>query len=662
MMNINGRNKFTRKTLLVIIVISLLSFLSLSNIKVQSSSSPPITTIIAPNYIKQELSTPSELESFLDSIIPNQLENYNISGATFSMVKDGSVFLEKGYGYANAYYETPVDANETLFRIGSVSKTFTSVAVLQLVEDGLLDLDIDVNEYLSAFKIPETFEESITLRHLLTHCAGFEESTFPVILGSYSYLEDFETILSEGIPDRVRPPNTTSAYSNYGFALAGYIVQEISGSNFESYIQDEILTPLGMNSTTFQQPLPSTLSSHMSTGYDENMNPGYFEYISIPPAGSASSTASDMAKFMQTLLNKGSLGLNRILENDTVEMMLSTQFITYENLPGLGLGIYEFDLSDQRIIGHGGDTVFFHSRMILLPELDIGIFASYNSRGGSIARTLLFSELIEEYFPPTIGNIEPMNGYKNRAKKFEGFYVTTRRVYSDKLMFSEKDFIDESFTINAKKGHLIIEGISLEFVEVEPNYFVESTGEYYLKIAFIEDYKGRISHLYTNFVGPVIALERTHPLYYGSEIQTGMVAAFLLIMFVSLAYWGIKGIIDVYKKREKKARIQRFAKWSYLLNFSLAAIISIFTALKVNSDIMLEYEIVRVFNGFLILPFLYLLATINTIVFTWFAWTGIKDDMRKPYWTLSGRIHYSILALLSIVLIGIFNSWHLFIF
>ncbi|MHA1552704.1 MAG: serine hydrolase domain-containing protein, partial [Candidatus Heimdallarchaeaceae archaeon] len=447
------------------------------------STSDPI--IISPIYLKQELTTPTELETFLDSIIPNQLENYTVAGVTFSMVKDGSVFLEKGYGYANYPSQIPVVANETLFRIGSISKTFTSVAVLQLVEDELLDLDADINDYLTAFKIPETYDESITLRHLLTHTAGFERATFRTILSSSYSMEPLEAILAEGIPDRVRTPGTISAYSNYGFALAGYIVQEISGKNFETYIQDEILTPLGMNSTTFLQPVPVSLSSQMSAGHVGNNFPSYFEYISIPPAGSCSSTASDMSKFMMTLLNNGTFDGSRILENATVELMLSKQFTTHENLGSIGLGVYEFDVSDQHIIGHGGDTGFFHSRMILLPGLNIGIFASYNSASGSIPRSLLFNEIIEEYFPHPVEVIEPMQGYKNRARKFEGLYVSARRVYSDKTTVDERDYISDSFSFTAEKGFLTVSGMggAIKFVEVEHNYFVESTGDYYFKIA-----------------------------------------------------------------------------------------------------------------------------------------------------------------------------------
>ena len=660
---INKRHSFQKQIIIVLVALLLTPFFTSSNTVIDSTfHANGLKTNLAEDT-SQELPTPTELETFLDQIISEQFDNYSLAGVTFSMVKDGSVFLEKGYGYANYVTQTPVVANETIFRIGSISKTFTSIAVLQLVEDELLDLDTDINDYLTAFKIPETYDESITLRHLLTHTAGFERSTLRTILSSSSLMEPLETILAEEIPDRVRSPGKISAYSNYGFALAGYIVQEISGQNFETYIQDEILTPLGMNSTTFLQPLPVSLYSQMSAGHILNNVPAYFEYISIPPAGSCSSTASDMSKFMMTLLNNGTFDGSRILENASVELMLSKQFTTHENLASIGLGVYEFDVSDQHIIGHGGDTRFFHSRMILLPELSIGIFASYNNDGGSIARSLLFNEIIEEYFPYPVEAIEPMEGYKNRARKFEGLYVSSRRVYSDKPTVDERDYLSDSLSITAEKGMLVMGGIgNVKFVEVEPNYFVESTGEYYLEIAFIEDNKGRITHFYTNFVAPIIAYERTHPLYFESEFKTILVVVILILMFISLAYWGTKGLVRVYKKKEESPSIQRAARWSFLGNLIFGTIILVITAVKLNSDLLLVSEMVTAFKGLLVFPFLFIISIIITIVFAWFSWTGFKNKVMKPYWKLAGRIHYSILVALSIILIGIFTSWNFFAF
>ncbi|MHA2308350.1 MAG: serine hydrolase domain-containing protein, partial [Candidatus Heimdallarchaeaceae archaeon] len=173
-----------------------------------------------------------DLEDFCNSFILDQLDENDIPGMSISVVQDGELFFTRGYGYYDRWLLESVDPNGTLFRIGSISKTFNAIAVLQLVEDGLLNLDTDVNEYLTEFKIPETYTEAITLRHLLTHSAGFEESRFAVIVDSPFYLEPLEETLKNGIPERVRPPGELTAYSNYGTALAGYIVQLKTGKDF----------------------------------------------------------------------------------------------------------------------------------------------------------------------------------------------------------------------------------------------------------------------------------------------------------------------------------------------------------------------------------------------------------------------------------------------
>ncbi|MCK4973141.1 MAG: serine hydrolase, partial [Candidatus Heimdallarchaeota archaeon] len=156
------------------------------------------------------------LEDYINSEIGQELQDYGISGVTVSVVQDGEMTFAKGYGYSDYAYSYPVVAEETLFRIGSISKTFTAVAAMQLVELGLLNLDVDINTYLTVFKIPDTFTEPITLRHLLTHTAGFEVSTSAVLHESYEAMLPLEQELITYMPDRVRPPGELTGYSNYG--------------------------------------------------------------------------------------------------------------------------------------------------------------------------------------------------------------------------------------------------------------------------------------------------------------------------------------------------------------------------------------------------------------------------------------------------------------
>ncbi len=600
----------------------------------------------------------SLVEELFDDLIPTQLEERNIVGATASFVKGGELIFSKGYGLSNKLISKPVNGNETLFRIGSVSKTFTAVAVLQLVEDGLLDLDVDVNNYLTDFEIPETYSNPITIRHLLTHTAGFEETPYPVIYSSILEVDDIEDILATGMPDRVHPPGEIVAYSNYGLTLAGYLVEIMTRKHFADYVDEEICIPLGMNSTTFMQPLPLDLHVEMSEGYDSNEDAGFFEFISVYPAGSCSSTAIDMSKFMLMLLNNGIYNGTRILENSTIEIMLGANFVSHEKMQGVGLGVYDMDANGYNVVGHGGDTIFFHSKMFLMPDYDLGVFVSYNSRNGVYATAELFYKFMETFFPFDDIEITPLKNYKRRVNRFEGFYVTTRRTYSDKPQIEEKEWLSDGFYLKAKHGHLVIEGVSgIDFVEVEPLFFRESSGNFSYSIAFFEDEKGRITHLISDLFGGILAFEKTHILYFRSELHTSTIIVIAVLMLFSLAFWGVKGINRVVKKKEKDPKMNRIARWLAFANFSLLGIIVIIMQMKINNDIILEIETNKVFGGLLVFPYLFIISTIGLMVFAGYAWSGFKDVKRRPYWTTPHRIHYSMFALLSLAIVGLLAYW-----
>src|SRR6476469_10212922 len=192
-------------------------------------AAPPLQASPAPELTK------ADFETLLDALIPSQLRNRNVAGAVVSVVKDGQVLFQKGYGYADVEEKKPVLPDQTLFRPGSISKLFTATAVMQLVEQGKLDLDRDVNDYLD-FRIPPAFGKPITLRNCMTHTAGFEEVGKNLFSDDSVHILSNETFVKEWTPERIYPPGQVPAYSNYATALAGYIVQRVSGEPFEAYI------------------------------------------------------------------------------------------------------------------------------------------------------------------------------------------------------------------------------------------------------------------------------------------------------------------------------------------------------------------------------------------------------------------------------------------
>ncbi|NHJ49148.1 MAG: beta-lactamase family protein [Asgard group archaeon] len=626
---------------------------------------------ITESYTAQDIDNVTELESFLDGFIPNQLEQHSVPGMTLSIVKDNELLFAKGYGNRTETPSVnPVIANQTLFRIGSVSKLFTAVAVLQLVENSTLNLDTDVNNYFTAFQIPDTFEEPITLRHLLTHTPGFEEKAYPSIFSSQLGIPSLEEFCIEILPDRVHSPGTITSYSNYGFTLMGYIIEQVSGKTFEDYIEDEIFFPLGMNSSTFKEPLPTVhMLTNMSTGFFESGYPGFFEYLSVVPAGSCSSTATDMAKFMIALLDNGHYNGYQMLLNETVEIMQEEHFTTHPNLPGVCLSLYEFDTHDTHIIGHSGDTIFFHSLMALIPEDDLGFFVSYNSQTGSIARDEFFAAFFDQYYPHNI-EVVPMKNYGRNLGQYTVLYLSTRRYYSDKyiepLTFGfppyeiiEQDYLDEAwFITKSSDGRLQLLG--LEFIQVEPDYFIESTGTYDLEIAFIRNKRGRITNFYTSIAVPMYSFEKIHPIYTTPEgFNFILLLIEIIILGVSIT-WGITALIRKKKKIEvEESILPSVAKWLNVgvIAFSIVPFILLIT--NSYADLLRVQDSYIGLNGFIVFPILTVILIAGMITFSTLSWIGIGNKNKKPYWKLWDRILYTVVTVLSLGLIVYFVCFNL---
>jgi CubicO group peptidase (beta-lactamase class C family) len=377
---------------------------------------------------KQAAMTAADMEVFLDGLVGVQIRKEDIAGAVVAIVKDGQVLFAKGYGWADVAGRKPVTVDGTMFRPGSVSKLFTWTAVMQLVEQGKLDLDRDINTYLD-FRIPQNSSRPITLRQVMTHTAGFQETLKGLFVRNAGDMRPLRTYLTDHLPPLIFPPGTTPAYSNYGATLAGYAVQRVSGRRFEEYIAENVLKPLGMNRTTFVQPLPADLKPLMSGGYalgSQAAKP--FEVVGAFPAGSLSATAADMARFMLAHLQDGALGDARILKPETARLMHSRQFGLDPEMNGTCLGFYEESHNGHRIIGHGGDTVWFHSDLHLMPDAKLGFFYSQNSAGKSTSlRGVIWQAFLDRYFPYQAPPVTAIATAGTDARTVTGAYKVSRR-------------------------------------------------------------------------------------------------------------------------------------------------------------------------------------------------------------------------------------------
>ncbi|MDQ3064341.1 MAG: beta-lactamase family protein [Acidobacteriota bacterium] len=349
-----------------------------------------------------------ELETFLDKFFAEQMPKYKVPGAVFVMVKDGEVFFAKGFGYADVEKKKPVDPNKTLFRAYSISKSFTATAVMQLVERGELKLDEDVNKYLKRFKIKDNFTEPITLADLLTHRAGFTDTAVEMQLaqGKYRVL-DLGEYLKQNLPPRSRPPGKFE-YSNFGSAMAGLVVEEVSGEPFASYIENHILKPLDMRRSTFLLPsqLPAQRAADFAASYAiENgvsrkmkIDEGDF---SVAPAANLLTTGNDMARFMIAHLQNGSYKNTRILSEASAKKMHEPRLST--NLTkDFGYGFFWRTEKGQRVMFHAGGYQFGNVNLMqLIPEQKAGFFLSFTHGGIEEKRDMraaLASQFMARYF------------------------------------------------------------------------------------------------------------------------------------------------------------------------------------------------------------------------------------------------------------------------
>ncbi len=377
--------------------------------------------------------TTQDLTSFFAGLVPYALHRADIPGGVVVVVKDGKILFAKGYGYADVKTKRPVDPNTTIFRPGSVSKLFTWTAVMQLVQAGKIDLDADVNQYID-FKIPPYEGKPVTMRDLMTHTGGFEETVRDLLVDNQSEVLPIDVYLKRRLPTRIFPPGKVIAYSNYGATLAGYIVQRVSGEKFEDYIAKHIFAPLDMVHSSFLQPLPANLAPLMATGYlnasEDKTKP--FEYVDTAPAGASSSTGIDMAHFMLAYLNGGTYDGYQLLKPATIKEMWTPQVAPEVGLPSFDLGYYQDDFNHLPIIGHGGDTVVFHSDLHLIPSKGIGWFVSFNSAGkdGAVedVRNNLFKLFLDRYYPYTAPVQATVADPMKDAARVAGFYESSRRV------------------------------------------------------------------------------------------------------------------------------------------------------------------------------------------------------------------------------------------
>ncbi len=511
---------------------------------------------------------PDELGAWVDGFVIGRMLDEGVVGVTVSIVKDGQRILSRGYGYDDLEAGRHVDSSRSLFRPGSISKTFTWTAVMQLHEQGKLDLDADIQGYLPNVEIPSAFDKPITLLDLMAHRPGFEESALGHLIGNRpEAVLPLVEYLNSHQPKQVYPPGEVPAYSNYGTGLAGLIVANVSDMPFEDYIEQKLLLPLGMRHSTFREPWGDQRPGAMPESLKENVSKGYirmggeyehtaFEFIGhLGPAGALSTTADDMALWMLAHLGNGALvesdgSERRILQTQTAQLMHSRHKTLDSRLPGIAHGFIEANVHGYSSYGHSGGTAHFLSDMIMIPELGLGVFISTNtSLGGGKVMNGFVRALVTRFFPPGPDYIELPATQIAASPDLSGSYILSRRAHTtiERLGFPVVSVQP------ARNGDLLLGGLGGEpvrFVALSADHFrsVLDSGS---QIIFERDKDGHVARLLTSIpimVGmPAGSLDRPDTVY------GILVLCALVFVGVLLGIWHRSGRGLVSSPQERRA-------------------------------------------------------------------------------------------------------------
>lgn len=603
-----------------------------------------------------------EFENFIDGVIESRMATHNVVGVMVSLVKDGQLFFAKGYGMADKEQKVPVDAENTLFRAGSVGKVLTWIGLHQLAERGLVDLDADINLYLPPEnRVAQNHAKPVTVKDLMLHTGGFEE----VGLGQFVYkkAEDVPSLtdyLSRYPRQRIREPGLYFSYSNYGSALGGQIIASVTGVSYDDYIEKNILFPLGMFDTTAREPLgsedprnmPVDIAARVSKGYnhiggDVFESSDFIYMAAIGPAGSLSSTATDMAKLAQVFLNRGELNGVRILEEESVDRMMTRLKDRPAKAQGITLGMFENWLLGHRRVGHDGGTPSFLTEFRLYPELDLGIFISTNTSSGSALNAGLEELILQRYFGDVseVAAVEPASDFYERSGKFTGSYLNVRSAFSnsERLFY----FFARTHGVEASPdGYLLVPqaGYTAKMVEVAPLLFREHDKENYMR--FVEDESGEITHLLRSN-----SYRKLH--WYQSP-------NFIFFTTLTLVVCSVVNIVRLRKSRAGQSgetKLEKYTRrftWVYSLAwllYILFLLATFFEGASLGDEILYEFPtpLMKTTLGFGVVMLIFGIASLATLFSVW------KTDKD----TLFGKVRHVSFLLIGFAMLHAINFLNL---
>ncbi len=578
------------------------------------------------------------------------MEAAHIPGAVFLLVKDGEVAYAREFGLADLEQQTPVDLEHSVWRVMSLSKPVTAVALMQLAEQGKLDLHADANNYLRSYRLPEAFGQPITADQLLTHSAGLDwdlddigtaAATPAELVGNARFLNDHP-------PARIMPPGQQTLYSNAAFDIAGQMVEDISGMPFADYVAQHIFQPLGMTRSSFVQPPPQ--AADLVSGYEfdgERHQPVPLPLWQDPPSRALTATAPDMARFMQALLGDGS----PILSADAVATLLDTHFTYREGTPGVAYGWDVVTRPGVTAVWKDGGAAGALSRIVLLPEDGIGFFLAYNLDDGFGLGNAVMAEFLERRFPvePHLAPSSP--GAAERGQTLAGVYRLTdysRHTIAKLLRLPWPDYPQVAAHAD---GRLLVQfgpdaETAHELVEIAPHYYRTSDGE--ADYVFWAEEQGQPA-------GFAVGAWVTEKVAWYDTSQAHML---MLITFVALFLGSAVAGMVIGLRSPPADRLARRGLWlltaTAALNFTFLVTFFLVLQWVVSGAANVDFAIgMPTWMAALVaLPLLTTALTVGLIVVGLLGW-------RRHAWPRRGLVLYGLFTAVCLIFIPWLNYWNL---
>ncbi|MBO0870927.1 MAG: beta-lactamase family protein [Micromonosporaceae bacterium] len=580
----------------------------------------------------------STIGSLIDATVTGQLARDKIPGAAVVVVEDGKQVLAKGYGVADVTTGSRVDADTTEFFTGSVAKLFTATAVTQLVKEGKLDPAADVNRYLTTFKVRDTYPgHPVTVQNLLTHTAGFDDNVVGAAVADPSDVPALGGYLAAHQPPRVRPPGTVTAYDNYGVALAGYLVETVSGEPFAQYVREHELAPLHMDATTFAQPHPAAIQARLAHGYRPEGNAQTEEngqYGAWAPTGAGTvATATDMGRFMTAELTGDSR-----LGTGVAALTQQQHFTNTPQLPGMGYLFEQRPRNGHPLLFKDGDVPGFHSNLALLPDQGIGIYVVYNGDGrdgvaGWDGKALI-DQIVDQYVPDT--RARPATVADPNAATYAGSYISDRTSHT---AVTKAAALVAAATVSANAdGTLTTTGLSQNpdaaaqrWTPIGKGEFQEQGGQD--RIVF--DGKG---NLFTT-IDPTIDYNKL-PWYLAPALQQSLLYASVVVLLLGLLAFPVIAVIRRLRRRPAHSGAARAARVVAWVTCALSTVFTIGFVSMTSDGNAFNQTLMLGSASLTALLALNTAATATTLAML----AGTAAAWYKGWWTRTGRIAYSVLT------------------